>query len=61
MKREYVKPDILQKKIALPLLEGVSTETLSFDQNDNTEEALSKDGSSWDDDALGFPNDFFDE
>ena len=48
-RKTYATPNIRVKEIAAePFMVG-TTETLPFDQNDGTEEALSKEGSIWDD------------
>ncbi|MBQ6205247.1 MAG: hypothetical protein IJK46_14320 [Prevotella sp.] len=60
-KRRYAKPYIQLKEISVePFL--TNTETLPFDREDQTGEALSKGGSIWDDfilkDSIGFSVDF---
>ena len=61
MKKEYMNPSIRLKEIlAEPFLDG-STEPLPIDQNDGTEEALSKEGSIWDDYEKNVPQSIFDE
>ena len=47
MKRKYVIPDIRLKEILAEPFLGESTETLPFDPNDGTDEALSKEDKSW--------------
>lgn len=61
-RKTYATPNIRVKEIATePFMVG-TTETLPFDQNEGTEEALSKEGSIWDDyvPARG-NNELFDE
>lgn len=49
MKREYMKPCVRLNEILMePFLNG-STETLRMDQNDGTDEALSREGRNWED------------
>ena len=60
-KRKYATPYILLKEISVePFL--TNTETLPYDNDDYTHEALSKEGGFWDDfvkkDSLGFSTDF---
>jgi hypothetical protein len=60
-KRPYLAPCVRVRAIEMePLMEG-TTETLPFDQNDGTEEALSKEGSIWDDYVPRGGNDLFEE
>ena len=48
LKRQYVSPYIRLKEISVePFLDG-STDWLPFDQNDDTNEVLSKESSFWD-------------
>ena len=47
MKKEYVKPCIRLEEMAFEPFLGESTETLPFDPNDGTDEALSKEDKSW--------------
>lgn len=60
-KREYAAPYIRLREISVePFL--ANTETLPFDREDETGDALSKGGSMWDDfvmkDSLGFSTGF---
>lgn len=61
MKKEYMNPSIRLKEIMAESFLGDSTETLPVDQDDGTEEALSKEGSIWDDYEKNVPQSIFDE
>lgn len=61
MKRVYVKPCIRLKEILAETFLGNSTETLPVDQNDGTDEALSKEGNIWDDYGTSVHHGIFDE
>lgn len=51
MKKRYISPNIRVKVISAEPLLGDSTETLPFNPSDGTGEALSNDGSIWDEDV----------
>lgn len=61
MKRKYMMPSIRLKEILTEPFLGDSTETLDYDINDGTDEALSKEGSIWDDYEKSVPQSIFDE
>lgn len=61
MKKEYMNPSIRLKEILAEPFLGDSTETMPVEQNDGTEEALSKEGSIWDDYEKNVPQSIFDE
>ena len=49
MKRKYVTPSISLEEIQVKSILGNSTENITYDPNDGTYEALSNEGSLWDD------------
>ena len=61
MKKEYLKPCIRLKEILTEPFLGDSTETLPVDQDDGTDEALSKESSIWDDYEESVSQSIFDE